>query len=91
MLRGSVLHLCGPTPDLMRSKSKERLDHLAICQQGLPQVESGTELQEMMATLFRNTFQVLLQNDNIVFSPLPLTRLTELQVDIIVKFYDVSC
>lgn len=34
---------------------------------------------------------VLLQNDNIVFSPFPLTRLTELQVDITVKFYDVSC
>lgn len=36
-------------------------------------------------------FPVLLQNDNIVFSPFPLTRLTELQVDITVKFYDVLC
>jgi len=36
-------------------------------------------------------FPVLLQNDNIVFSPFPLIRLTELQVDITVKFYDVLC
>lgn len=34
---------------------------------------------------------MLLQNDNIVFISFPLTRLTELQVDITVKFYDVLC
>lgn len=40
MLWGCILHLCGLPPNLMSSRARKGVDHLAVCQQqGLPLVE----------------------------------------------------